>query len=135
MDALVGASSRLTPEIFCELLHLANQPLHCISPPDLEPALHCAQVPEVVPIGMPGLKIGQEFPGGLIRVGFEMLKHFRPMRCKRVRPAASTRYRGGSVPQRAELNASSPCIVTPLSHSLCKGAELAAVPSSRILLA
>jgi hypothetical protein len=84
--------TRLTADIFGKPFHVADQPLHCIAPPDLESALKRAQMPHVVPIGISGLERRQELPRRLIGVGFQALKHFRPIRLKRIRTTAGARF-------------------------------------------
>src|SRR5579863_9267894 len=82
-SAVVMTITGLTADIFGKPFHFADQPLHCVAAPDLEPALQRAQMPHVVAIGISGLEGGQELPRSLIGVGFQALEHFRPARFKR----------------------------------------------------
>ena len=137
-----GRSSRLglgsrRPAVIAEILghslHVANQPLHRLLPPDPEPPLHSTQMAKAVSIRIAGLEPRQKLTRGLVRVRFQLLKHFRPNRCQRVWPATSARFRRGAVAQGTDFDAPGPSIFAPLSHSLCEGVKLTSMPSSRVL--
>lgn len=113
-------------------LHLADQSLHRLWPPDLEPALQRTQVSGVVSIGIPCLEVAQELQCGLIRIGVQTLKHLCPMRLERVGARASARF-CIPVTALADHHTAGAGIVTPESDATDKGAQLAAVKTPGVL--
>lgn len=125
--------SAVVAEILCHSLHIANQPLHRLLPPNPEPPLHSTQMPKAVSTRVASLELRQELARGLVRARLQLLKHFRPIRRQRVRPATSARFRRGAVAQGADFDSAGASILAPLSHSLCEGTKLTPMPPARVL--
>jgi hypothetical protein len=87
----------------------------------------------MVAIGIPDLERRQEFSRGLVRVGLQTLKHFCPIRLKRIRATTSARFRRLSVPQGADFDASCLGVFTPESNTITEGHKLTAMPTAGIL--
>jgi hypothetical protein len=87
----------------------------------------------MVAIGISDLERCQEFSRGLVRVGLQTLKHFAPVRFKRIRATTSARFGRLSVLQGPDLDSSSPGVFTPKSNTITEGHKLTAMPAAGIL--
>jgi hypothetical protein len=65
--------SALIAKIRGHSLHVANQSLHRLLPPDPEPPLHGTQVAKAVSIRISSLELRQELARSLVRVRLQLL--------------------------------------------------------------
>jgi len=66
-------------------LQLADQPLNCLSAPDLHASPQRTQMAAAVKSWIASLEFGEKFDSGLIGMLFQPLSHLRPMSSAAVR--------------------------------------------------
>lgn len=75
---------------------VVDQTLCGLAAPDPDSSVHCAQVPQMVSVGIACLELHEEFQCRLIRLRLQTFDHFRPVLCEHMGVLAAARFVGES---------------------------------------